>query len=50
MADEKETCENPPCTCAPQPGGSCCSAQCEGKGDTIELDCDCGHPECGGNF
>jgi len=21
-----------------------------GTGDTIELDCDCGHDECGGNF
>jgi len=52
MADDekKNQCKNPPCTCPPQPGGKYCSASCEGTGKTIELDCDCGHPECGGNF
>jgi hypothetical protein len=50
MADDKNKCKNPTCTCAPQPGGKYCSASCEGTGDTIELDCDCGHDECGGNF
>jgi|GEM_PF-269670 hypothetical protein len=50
MADEKEQCKNPSCTCPPQPGGKYCSASCEGTGKTIELDCDCGHEECGGNF
>ena len=52
MADdtEKKECKNPTCTCPPQPGGKYCSASCEGTGKTIELDCDCGHPECGGNF
>lgn len=49
MADEN-TCKNPSCTCVPQPGDKYCSASCEGAGDTIEIDCDCGHPECGGNF
>jgi len=49
MADEKK-CKNPPCTCPPQPDGKYCSASCEGTGDTIELDCDCGHDECQGNF
>jgi hypothetical protein len=51
MADDnKDTCKNPTCTCPPQPGGKYCSASCEGAGKTIELDCDCGHEECGGNF
>jgi hypothetical protein len=50
MADDKNKCKNPSCTCQAQPGGKYCSAQCEGTGDTIELDCDCGHEECGGNF
>lgn len=51
MADDNgKKCKNPSCTCAPQEGGKYCSAQCEGTGDTIELDCDCGHDECGGNF
>jgi len=49
MADE-EKCRNPVCTCKPQPGGKYCSASCEGAGKTIEIDCDCGHPECAGNF
>lgn len=51
MADEeKVTCKNPVCSCSPQPDGKYCSASCEGAGKTIELDCDCGHPECSGNF
>ena len=48
--DEKVACKNPVCSCAPQPGGKYCSASCEGAGKTIELDCDCGHPEGNGNF
>lgn len=51
MADDNEKqCENPSCTCPAQPGGKYCSASCEGSGSTIELDCDCGHEACGGNF
>ncbi|HEU5132278.1 MAG TPA: hypothetical protein VFT26_09255, partial [Pyrinomonadaceae bacterium] len=50
MADDQKQCKNPSCTCPAQPGGKYCSASCEGAGDTIELDCDCGHDECGGNF
>jgi hypothetical protein len=48
--DEKETCKNPVCGCAPPPDGKYCSASCEGAGKTIEIDCDCGHPECTGDF
>ena len=53
MADDEKKekqCKNPACTCPPQPDGKYCSASCEGAGKTIEIDCDCGHPECGGNF
>ena len=49
MADESK-CKNPPCTCPQPPDGKYCSASCEGTGDTIELDCDCSHEECQGNF
>ncbi len=50
MAEETETCSNPPCGCAPSNDTKYCSAYCEGVGDTIELDCDCGHDSCSGNF
>ncbi len=49
MADEKETCKNPVCGCV-QHEDKYCSASCEGVGDTVEIDCDCGHPECSGSF
>jgi hypothetical protein len=49
MAEERK-CKNPPCTCNPPNGQKYCSASCEGAGDTIELDCDCSHEECQGNF
>ena len=49
MADEKKTCKNPVCGCPPS-DGDYCSASCEGTGDTIELDCDCSHEACQGNF
>ena len=50
MADEKK-CKNPPCSCPPSgEDGKYCSASCAGTGDTIELDCDCGHEACAGNF
>jgi hypothetical protein len=52
MADQKEAkiCKNAPCSCPVPEGQKYCSASCEGTGDTIELDCDCSHPECAGNF
>ncbi|MDX6385799.1 MAG: hypothetical protein QOK48_3372 [Blastocatellia bacterium] len=49
MAEEKK-CKNPPCSCPQPPDGKYCSASCEGTGDTIELDCDCSHEQCQGNF
>lgn len=51
MADDNgNQCKNPSCTCPAQPDGKYCSASCEGSGSMIELDCDCGHEACGGNF
>lgn len=47
---EENTCENPPCSCPRTEDNKFCSASCEGTGDTIELDCDCGHEACQGNF
>lgn len=51
MANEQEQkkCQNPVCSCVPQEG-KYCSASCEGKGALVEIDCDCSHPECKGNF
>jgi len=49
MADENK-CKNAVCGCQAQDDGKYCSASCEGTGDTIELDCDCGHDGCSGNF
>ena len=51
MAEEKEQrkCKNPVCSCVPA-DGDYCSASCEGKGNLIEIDCDCSHPGCKGNF
>jgi hypothetical protein len=50
MAEENETCKNPPCSCPPSAGSKYCSTYCEGVGDIVELDCDCGHEACTGNF
>jgi len=48
--ENDKICKNPACGCPAQPDGKYCSASCEGAGQTIEIDCDCGHAECGGNF
>ncbi len=52
MAEEKKNkeCKNPACSCTVPDGQKYCSASCEGAGQTIELDCDCSHAECKGNF
>lgn len=48
--DKTKTCKNASCSCPATEGTKYCSASCEGTGSTIELDCDCGHKECEGNF
>lgn len=52
MAEEtvKHICKNPACNCPVENGEKYCSAYCEGTGDTIQLDCDCGHENCGAEF
>lgn len=50
MPEEAKKCKNPPCSCEPRGDSKYCSTSCEGVGNTIELDCDCSHPECHGNF
>ena len=51
MTDEtNKTCKNAPCSCPVPNDQKFCSTACEGTGETIELDCDCGHDACAGNF
>ena len=53
MADDKKDekiCKNPPCSCPATEGSKYCGPSCEGTGSFIELDCDCGHEACSGNF
>jgi hypothetical protein len=52
MADEQEKkeCKHPACSCPVAEGQKYCSSICEGAGDTTTIDCDCGHPECQGDF
>ena len=55
MADETKrgdanTCKNPPCTCPVEKGEKFCSVHCQGTGNTVQIDCDCGHPACAGDF
>ena len=51
MADEREekTCANPPCSC-PVQGEKYCSVHCESTKSTVQIDCDCGHDGCKGDF
>lgn len=52
MADEKKEniCKHPACSCPVEKGEKYCSPTCEGAGDTMQIDCDCGHPSCSGDF
>jgi hypothetical protein len=47
MDADKNTCAMPTCTCRVSDGHKFCSAFCEGQGETPEVFCSCGHPECG---
>ncbi len=47
--DNVNVCKNPPCGCAVT-DEKYCSAACEGAGDSVQIDCDCGHETCGGDF
>lgn len=52
MAEEKDpkVCKNPPCSCPVDDDNDYCSPNCYGTGNTVQIDCDCGHPECSGDF
>lgn len=46
-----DVCKNPPCTC---PVGDSdddyCSVHCQSTANHVQIDCDCGHAECKGDF
>jgi hypothetical protein len=52
MADDKDKniCKHPACSCPVEKGEKYCSPTCAGAGDTMQIDCDCGHPSCTGDF
>ncbi|MGB8507461.1 MAG: hypothetical protein WCD76_03570 [Pyrinomonadaceae bacterium] len=55
MADEKDdkkgrTCKNAPCSCAVPDNEKFCSVQCASTQHNIQIDCDCGHADCKGDF
>ena len=48
--DEGKTCANAPCTCPVEKGEKFCSVHCASTEHNIQIDCDCGHESCGGDF
>lgn len=44
------TCKNAPCTCPVERGEKFCSVHCQSTENTIQIDCDCGHADCKGDF
>jgi hypothetical protein len=50
MADEAKTCKHSACSCPVEGKDDYCSASCQGAGSTLQIDCDCGHPACKGDF
>ena len=54
MADERRddgnTCANSPCTCPVEKGEKYCSVHCQSTANATQIDCDCGHPSCKGDF
>ena len=45
-----DTCKNPPCSCTVERGDRYCSVHCESTPNTVQIDCDCGHQSCSGDF
>lgn len=39
-------CAHPSCSCEPASGSEYCSQYCEDARDTLEISCNCGHPDC----
>jgi len=55
MADETNeraghTCTNAPCSCPVEKKNEYCGVSCQSTGQTTQIDCDCGHPDCKGDF
>ena len=48
--DEGKTCANAPCSCPAEKGEKFCSVHCQSTGNTTQIDCDCGHAACAGDF
>ena len=44
------TCKNAPCNCPVEGGEKFCSVNCQSTEGHIQIDCDCGHNTCGGDF
>lgn len=44
--EANEKCAHPPCNCTSSDESDYCSAYCENAGDTEEIKCSCGHPNC----
>ena len=45
-----DTSKNAPCTCPVDKGEKYCSVHCQSTPNTVQIDCDCGHGGCGGDF
>ena len=45
MAEDKK-CAHPSCRCRARDDSKYCSTYCESAGSTVEIQCNCGHPEC----
>ena len=48
MAEDKK-CAHPACRCRAREDSKYCSAYCESAGDKVEIQCNCGHSDCGLN-
>jgi hypothetical protein len=47
---DKNACRNPPCTCPVEKGEKFCSVHCQSTEHNVQIDCDCGHDTCRGDF
>jgi hypothetical protein len=50
MANTPKKCANAACTCPAPEKAKYCSAHCEGIGNRTEINCLCGHADCGGRI
>ena len=47
---DANTCRNSPCTCPTDKSEKYCSVHCQSTANTVQIDCDCGHDTCKGDF